>query len=178
MINDLEYCIVDLGRLAGSMSTLTIKNVARSIVFCGEVRGSVHLTNISDCIILLACRQIRIHKSRDTDVYSHCTSRTIIEDSKTLKFAPLPSQWVRSTKRLYIAFDTNRRKVPSRNVSQGTSNLWDQIDDFKWLQTATASPNYTLLGADTDAMSSLRAKLAGDHILKGDATILQSFKIF
>lgn len=103
MINDLEYCIVDLGRLAGSMSTLTIKNVARSIIFCGEVQGSVHLTNISDCIILLACRQIRIHKSSDNDIYSHCTSRTIIEDSGTLSFAPLPSQWVRYTKASYAA---------------------------------------------------------------------------
>lgn len=59
------------------------------------------------------------------DVYLHAASRPIIEDCVDVRFAPLPGGF----------------------VGEGRENMWDCIDDFKWLKVEP-SPNFRVLGVE------------------------------
>ena len=74
---------------------LTLRDVDRSLIVCGHVDGPAHLTGISNSTVVVACRQFRMHESRDVHVYLHCGSRPIIEDCEGIRFAPLPNAYVR-----------------------------------------------------------------------------------
>lgn len=72
-----------------------------------------------------------MHDSTNSIVYLFSPSRPIIEDSTGIKFAPFPTELV--------------AKLPSHTVN--TRNLWDQVDDFKWLRKEH-SPNWEVLGKE------------------------------
>lgn len=106
-------------------ATLTLKNITNSLIICGHVSGAAHLTNIKNTTVVVACRQFRMHDSSNCHVYLLATSRPIIEDCSTIRFAPLPE-----------AYMTEK----DREVD----NRWESVDDFKWLRNE-ASPNWSVL---------------------------------
>ena len=73
---------------------LTLKNIKDSLIICGNVNGPIHVTDVHDSIVVVACRQFRMHECRGTDVYLLCTSRPIIEDCRNVRFSPLPIKYV------------------------------------------------------------------------------------
>jgi hypothetical protein len=107
-------------------SALYLKNIKDSLIVCGQVAGAIHITNVENSVLVISCRQFRMHGSKRVDVYLHSASRPIIEDCEDVRFAPLPDAFVTCG-------------LPSQ-----AGNHWDQIDDFKWLK-AEASPNFSLL---------------------------------
>eukprot|EP00040_Diaphanoeca_grandis_P023370 m.127072 g.127072 ORF g.127072 m.127072 type:complete len:340 (-) comp29244_c1_seq1:72-1091(-) len=129
-ITRLSHCKVDL---VGQPNVLHIKDLHDCQVRIGPVSRSLLLTNCTKCRFSIACQQLRVHTTTDTDFYLHVTSRAIIEDCKTVRFAPydwkydgLEDDYVRS------GLDKN-------------TNSWNTIDDFKWLNPNQPSPNWSLI---------------------------------
>lgn len=146
-ISNLRRSIVDLSPSTthgGPFASLMLKNVKGSLIVCGHIAGPIHVTDVENSVLVIACRQFRMHGSRGVDVYLHCTSRPIIEDCQSIRFAPLPTTYVRLP-------PTGRSRLHGRahplqvtpDLSQA-ANQYDQIDDFKWLKTEP-SPNFSLI---------------------------------
>ncbi|ORY12022.1 tubulin-specific chaperone c [Clohesyomyces aquaticus] len=131
-VSNLRRCVVDLSPATindgGAFATLMLKNIKDSLIVCGQVAGAIHITDVSNSVIVVACRQFRMHASKSTDVYLHSASRPIIEDCEGIRFASLPEKF-------------------TTPVLSGMPNQYDQIDDFKWLKLEP-SPHFSLLPAD------------------------------
>lgn len=96
-LSHLSRCVVDLSpptAHGAPFATLYLRHIQDSLILCGQVAGAVHVTDVSNSVIVTACRQFRMHGSRHVDVYLHSASRPIIEDCEALRFAPLPASQV------------------------------------------------------------------------------------
>ena len=82
------------------------------------------------CSIWLASRQVRIHDSRDCQVYLRTASRPIIEDCSGMAFAPWQA----------LSYEGAEGQLQAAQLQQD-SGLWSQVQDFKWLR-ATPSPHW------------------------------------
>eukprot|EP00958_Prasinococcus_capsulatus_P025525 scaffold4372_cov397-Prasinococcus_capsulatus_cf.AAC.9 len=88
---------------------------------------------------MLACRQLRIHDSRETDFYVRMRSRPIIEATSGARFAPLTC----------VSKDMEMVLSQAGHDAQEAEaqGLWRTVDDFLWLKS-TPSPNWTVLPED------------------------------
>jgi hypothetical protein len=106
-VSNIRHSVVDLSpptTEGGPFASLTLKNIKRSLLVCGQVVGPAHITGVENSVITVACRQFRMHASKNIVVYLHCTSRPIIEDCEEICFAPLPDKYVSaSTSRTNLA---------------------------------------------------------------------------
>lgn len=127
LLSDLERCVTTFPLETTLFSSAAVKNVKSSLLFLGgSVNGPLHLTGLKNVVLVVACRQLRMHEATNVDVYILCSSRPIIEDCKNIRFAPLCKEG------LGRAWETVER------------NMWDQVDDFKWLKSEH-SPNWEVL---------------------------------
>lgn len=127
---DLTDCTV---KLHGAPSAVHIFNLADCKIFCGPVSGSIFIRSCRNCLFVLACQQLRIHNTTDSDFYIHVTSKAIIEDCSNIKFAP---------------YTWNYETLEEDYIMSGldkTRNNWDKVDDFNWLVADVASPNWSVL---------------------------------
>jgi Tubulin binding cofactor C len=67
------------------LDALRLRGLSHCTVYCGPVRGSVYVEDCSDCTIVVACRQLRIHTTYRTDMYVHTLSGPIIEDCNAIR---------------------------------------------------------------------------------------------
>ncbi|KAL7269844.1 hypothetical protein RUND412_007471 [Rhizina undulata] len=126
LLSNLDRCIVSLASRPYSFSSGAIKNISSSLLFLGgAINGPLHITSISNSILVVSCRQFRMHEAKNVDVYLLCPSRPIIEDCTGIRFAPLP-------------------EIDGIAINSQLKNLWDQVDDFKWLKSEQ-SPNWESL---------------------------------
>ncbi|KAH7094935.1 tubulin-specific chaperone-like protein c [Paraphoma chrysanthemicola] len=134
-LSDLTQSVIDLSPATqvSPFSALYLKDIKDSLIICGQVAGAIHITNVQKTVLVISCRQFRMHGSKNVDVYLHSSSRPIIEDCEMVRFAPMPA-----------ALQT------SENAQ--AANQWDQIDDFKWLKTEP-SPNFSILDESQRARS-------------------------
>ncbi len=96
-LTDLVGCIVDMSIPTSNgqpFPGLALRNINKSLIVAGRVAGPVHITGVSDSIIVVVSRQVRIHDCKNVDIYLHCTSHPIIEDCSGMRFAPLPACYV------------------------------------------------------------------------------------
>lgn len=96
-LTSLKRCVVDLSvpTVSGQpLAGLTLKNIKESLLICGQVNGPAHVTGVENSVIVVACKQFRMHESRNCDVYLQCASRPIIENCHGVTFAPLPKAYV------------------------------------------------------------------------------------
>ncbi len=126
-LSNLHRCVVHPDTVTHQVPNLVLKSVSSSLMICGRVNGPVHLTNITDSIMVVSSQQFRMHDSRDCDVYLHTSSRPIIEHCSGIRFAPLP--------------DTYR---DSWGNSASEDGQWQQVDDFNW-HRGEHSPNWSTL---------------------------------
>ncbi|RMZ70591.1 tubulin-specific chaperone c [Pyrenophora seminiperda CCB06] len=128
-LSHLTRCVVNLSPCTNNgttpFATLYLREISHSLIICGHVAGAIHITDVSDSVIVTACRQFRMHGSKNVHVYLHSASRPIFEDCHGLRFAPLPA--------IYM----------TPHLAQ-SENQWNQIDDFKWLK-AEPSPHFSIL---------------------------------
>jgi len=127
-LSNLSRCVVDMSVPTASgrpFASLTLKNISDCLIICGHVNGAAHLTKVTRSVIVVASRQFRMHESEQVDVYLHCSSRPIIEDCSDISFGPLPDYYIK---------DADRQ----------SQNMFDQVDDFKWLKPEP-NPNWTTL---------------------------------
>ncbi|KAH0542356.1 hypothetical protein FGG08_003201 [Glutinoglossum americanum] len=147
-LTSLKRCVVDMSVLTASgepFAGLALKNICDSLVVCGHVDGPAHVTGVEDSVIVVACRQLRMHDCKGVDVYLLCASRPIIEDCSNIRFAPLPESYVRYCTLITQLLVTDHLIVEQiLGSGQPIENQWDRVDDFKWLK-AEHSPNWSIL---------------------------------
>lgn len=76
-------------------ASLTVKNIEESLLICGQVNGPAHITGMDHSVIVVSCRQFRMHNCKDVDVYLSCSSNPIIEDCSNIRFTRIPKAYVR-----------------------------------------------------------------------------------
>jgi len=102
-LQKLTGCVVDLSvptTATTPFASLTINSVSSSFLLCGPVAGPAHITGMKGSVLVIKCRQFRMHECENVDVYLHCSSRPIIEDCKGIRFAVLPKFYVCPRSRL------------------------------------------------------------------------------
>lgn len=127
-ITQIHHSAVDLSSsFSRPFATLAIDSVTESFLICGRTTGAAHVTGVEHSTLIVWSRQVRMHECKNCLVYLRCGSRPIIEDCKGIRFTPLPP-----------VYDTVESPCPN------SPNMWDQVDDFKWLR-AEHSPNWNTL---------------------------------
>ncbi|GFO48208.1 tubulin-specific chaperone c-like [Plakobranchus ocellatus] len=136
-INQKDIALVNLANctvlLYGAPSAVHINKLNKCTIFCGPVPGSIFIRDCVECTFVLACQQLRIHSTTNTEFYIHVTSKAIIEDCNKVKFAPY--NW---------KYDTIEEDYNSTGLSKQRNN-WDKVDDFNWLVADVHSPNWSVI---------------------------------
>ena len=63
--------------ILGSPATLHATNMDNVTVLCGPVRTSIFVENCTNCDFVVACQQLRIHTTTQSNFYLHVTSKVI-----------------------------------------------------------------------------------------------------
>lgn len=128
--SDLTNCII---RLEGHSGSLQFAKLENCLVICGPTARSIFLDDCNNCKFVVACQQLRCHRSQNCDLYLKVTSRAIIEDCHGIQVAEYNDR--------YEALDDDLVK----SGLDATVNNWNILDDFNWLSTDKPSPNWSLL---------------------------------
>ncbi|XP_068248297.1 tubulin-specific chaperone C-like [Palaemon carinicauda] len=129
-LQNLSHCkVVALG----NPSTLQFASLNDCIVIVGPTSRSAFIKDCVNCKFVIACQQVRIHNSKDTDFYLHVTGAAIIENCHSVRFAPYTLKYPElGTHYKFSGLDLD-------------INLWDKIDDFHWLNKNEKSPNWDVI---------------------------------
>ncbi|XP_061481328.1 tubulin-specific chaperone C [Rhineura floridana] len=130
VLSQLSRCRV---WLRGNPNTLTVRGCRDCTVLCGPVSTSVMVDDCRDCLMALACQQLRTHCTTDTSFYVQVTCRAMLEDCRSVSFAPYT--W--SYAGIDADFETSR-------LDRSRDN-WSQVDDFNWLARNQPSPNWRVI---------------------------------
>ncbi|KAL7286484.1 hypothetical protein TKK_0019221 [Trichogramma kaykai] len=133
LLSELTRCTV---RIYGTPNTLHIVGLVQCTVLIGPVTTSLFVDDCRDCNFAFACQQLRLHNSKNCNIYLHVTSRAIIEDCTDIKVAPY--NW------------TYKDQISHYKLAGLDPNInnWDCIDDFNWLSKEKSSPNWSILESD------------------------------
>jgi hypothetical protein len=97
-LTKLSRCIVDMSlptAHGAAFAGLMLQKIQGSLVIVGQVDGAAHITGITNSVVVVSARQVRMHDCKNVDVYLLCASRPIIEDCSNVRFAPIPDCYVR-----------------------------------------------------------------------------------
>ncbi|NXT26911.1 TBCC protein, partial [Syrrhaptes paradoxus] len=130
VLSELRGCRV---RLRGNANTLRVRDCRGCTVLCGPISTSAVVDGCSDCLLVLACQQLRTHRTRDSQFYVQVTSRAVIEDCTKVSFAPY--SW---------SYAGIEKDFESSGLDRNKNN-WNLVDDFNWLATDKPSPNWSLI---------------------------------
>lgn len=132
VFRDLKNCKLNI---QGGATTIHFVALLDCHILCGPVSTSVFVENCHNCTFVVACQQLRIHCTYDTDFYIHVTSRAIIENSQRIRVAPY--NWEYPNMKVHF-------EIVGLDISQ---NNWNLIDDFNWL-SSSPSPNWSMINED------------------------------
>ncbi|XP_047652589.1 tubulin-specific chaperone C [Phacochoerus africanus] len=130
LLTQLSNCTI---KLYGNPNTLRLTKARGCTLLCGPVSTSVFLEDCSDCVLAVACQQLRVHTTKDTRVFLLVTTRAIVEDCTGIQFAPYT--WS------YPGID---KDFEGSGLDRSKNN-WNDVDDFNWLARDVASPNWSIL---------------------------------
>lgn len=120
----------------GNPSTLHLSNLKNCVILSGPVSTSVFAENCEGCTIVVACQQLRLHSSKNIQIYLHVTSKGILEDCSDISVAPYN-----------FNYDTIKNDFKSSGLDENI-NHWDSLDDFNWLNIKQHSPNWRVMDED------------------------------
>lgn len=139
-----------IGVANGVMRSLLIRNCKSTTLFARCVLGAVRVEDCEDCRIFLGpcstsvyldsivrgsvficCHQLRIHKSRDVQLYVRVNGHPIIEDCAGMGFAPYQVSYPRFGDDL-------------KSTGLEDAQCWDNVIDFRW-HRSTQSPNWHVI---------------------------------
>ncbi|XP_048203717.1 tubulin-specific chaperone C [Perognathus longimembris pacificus] len=130
LLSGLTDCTV---RLWGNPNTLRLAQARGCRVLCGPVSTSVFLENCTDCVLAVACQQLRVHTTANTRIFLQVTSKAIVEDCSRIQFAPYT--W---------SYPGIEQDFQSSGLDRSRNN-WNDVADFNWLVRGVASPNWSIL---------------------------------
>ncbi|GAN10602.1 tubulin-specific chaperone c protein [Mucor ambiguus] len=139
LISNVKNCVVILQENGIQISAVHIKNIENSVVYCGEIEGSVLMYGLKNSVLFAGCHQFRMHEARNVDMMLHVTSRPIIEDSNNIQVC----EW--------------------NIINQTSTNHFDQIEDFNWLKKQ-ASPNWKVMDQNKKQMLDEHIKIFQQNI--------------
>lgn len=149
-MTSLKHCIVDMSIPTAHgkpYASLTIKGVKQSLLLCSQINGPAHITGVENSIIVVSCRQFRMHHCKNVDIYLSCSSNPIIEDCSNVRFGRIPKAHVShfpSHPFLQKYRLTSSLLQCLKNDRPDHEDRWSQIEDFKWIKPEP-SPNWSLL---------------------------------
>ncbi|KAG7159627.1 tubulin-specific chaperone C-like isoform X1 [Homarus americanus] len=120
----------------GNPSTLQVASLRNCTVIIGPTSRSAFIKDCINCKFVMACQQVRIHNTQNTQFYLHVTGAAIIENCQKVQFAPY-------TLRYPELEDHYCQSGLDLNINQ-----WDKIDDFHWLSESEISPNWSVIPED------------------------------
>lgn len=129
-IQNIDHCTI---RCYGNPSTLHLSNIKNSVILCGPVSTSIFIENCIDCTFVIACQQLRLHSSKNIQIYLHVTSKGILEDCTEVFVAPYN-----------FTYDKLDEHYKLSGLDKSL-NHWDSLDDFNWLNVKQHSPNWKIL---------------------------------
>lgn len=129
-LRNLTNCTISL---KGVLGTLHMTDLNNCIILSGPVTSSVFLDKCTNCKIVVACQQLRMHTSTKCDIYLHVTSKGIVEDCKEVRTAPYN-----------LEYDDLEKHFNMSSLDRKNNN-WDRLDDFNWLAPDVPSPNWSIL---------------------------------
>ena len=91
---DLQRCVVSIGAEEASLANIAVQAVGESLLMCGHVEGSAHVTSVQDSVLVVSALQFRMHDCRNCAVYLNVRNAPVIEDCSEIRFAPLPFLFV------------------------------------------------------------------------------------
>lgn len=130
LLSRLKNCTI---KILTSPSTVHIADLENCVVLTGPVKTSVFVERCKKCTFAVACQQLRTHETRDSEFYLHVTSKGIIEDCNQVRFAPYN-----------FTYENSDSDFKESGLALEVNN-WDKIDDFNWLSSDQASPNWSIL---------------------------------
>uniref|UniRef100_A0A023EQD5 Putative tubulin folding cofactor c n=1 Tax=Aedes albopictus TaxID=7160 RepID=A0A023EQD5_AEDAL len=130
---NLTDCIV---RLKGHSGSLQFSKLQNCLVICGPTSRSIFLDDCTNCKFVVACQQLRCHRSKNCDLYLKVTSRAIIEDCTRIQVAQYNNY-----------YDELQSDLIKSGLDSEVNN-WNELDDFNWLATDKPSPNWSILDLD------------------------------
>eukprot|EP01135_Chromosphaera_perkinsii_P002365 Nk52_evm19s222 gene=Nk52_evmTU19s222 len=143
VLSGLSKCVVII---PSSSTALQLSSLRECVVMAGPSAGSVFIEDCSKCQLYIACHQLRVHSTFDSDIYLHVTSNPIIEDCDGLHFGEYNYS--------YSNVDSDFDKA-SLDRSR---NFWDKVNDFKWLKAHTKSPHWNIIDRSSILLPSCAAK--------------------
>ncbi|EGO01062.1 hypothetical protein SERLA73DRAFT_179112 [Serpula lacrymans var. lacrymans S7.3] len=147
-ISDIEDCIVNLlpsKQLTVEISALHIQRLSSTVLLIPPIKGSVILHELSNCVVISACHQFRMHRSTSVDVYLAGASNPTIEHCTRIRFGTYPEAMQLSPDhqknvQLSIQDFSHIRSSPSPNWSSLSGGEADKI----WTQVATGDEEYLM----------------------------------
>lgn len=91
MVTNSSNCII---RCLVPCPKLTINEVQTSAILSGPINGAALVIGMTASVLVISCRQLRLHRCRDCTLYLQCSSRPIIEECSGMQFAPFPEDFV------------------------------------------------------------------------------------
>ena len=150
-LGDIQQSIINISVTSAmrvSFATLKVNDVKGSLLICGTIAGSAHITGVAATTMVIIARQLRLHNCKNMVIYLHCSSRPIIEDCQEMRFASLPIIFVSLSLRWMICVTiADEQGYQGTDDSKKQPDLWNQVDDFKWLRPEP-SPNWSVLTPD------------------------------
>lgn len=130
VLSDLEDCTI---RLLGPASTLHMDRLKNCTILSAPIATSIFIDECNNCSFILACQQLRVHKTKSSQFYLHVTSRAIIEDCSKVGFAPYLVQYDKKLEHF---------KMAGLDIKE---NNWSIVNDFNWLRRDEHSPNWFVI---------------------------------
>ncbi|TMW65813.1 hypothetical protein Poli38472_003578 [Pythium oligandrum] len=132
-LSDLENCEV---QLLDQIDQVQVDNVNNSRLFIGPSSESVFVRNCSNCIITVACKQLRTRDCTNCTIYLYSLTDPIIETSSDIKFAPFNGA--------YCGLEQHFKDARL----EPTNNHWSQVYDFN--DPDKSGHNWRLLKPDEE----------------------------
>ena len=128
----LEDCVV---YILDAVGALYVKDLRRCRIVVGPVCGGVHLSDVHDCSLSIAARQVRMHNSTNTKMHVLTASQPIIERSSGIGFGEYALSYAELGEHMAMA-----KLVKEEDRGR-------DVNDFQWLRRA-ASPNWYVVDAE------------------------------
>ena len=112
-------------------SSIFLSDLTDCKVLIKPLDGSVFIKSCTSCTFVVAARQLRVHNTKLSSFYLHCSSEPIIEDCSEVSFAP------------YNWNFENKSELFASTTLTAETDKWNLVNDFKWLKSQQ-SPNWFL----------------------------------
>ena len=128
-LSDLSHCTVTL---LGLTSSLHLSRLSHCRVLAGPTSGSALILDCSDCELVLAAHQLRLHSSQRCRLSLFCLSHPVIEHCSGIVVDP----------HYALRYDGSERDGQEAGMAPSRRNAAaDTVLDFRWLRQQQ-SPNW------------------------------------